>query len=196
MKLIIITRPDLYQGEAEEITELFRCGLRTLHLRKPGSDHAAVEALLSKIPAEYHPHIVLHEHFPLTDVYRLQGIHLNGRNPLPPQGYTGQVSRSCHSLQEAVQAKAVCSYVFLSPIYDSISKEGYGSHFTTEELHKAQADGLIDEKVIALGGVCLARLPEVRSLGFGGAALLGEVWQCPRKERPALLERILTQCRG
>ena len=33
-----------------------------------------------------------------------------------------------------------------------------------------------DKKVIALGGVSLANIETVKDLGFGGAALLGDIW--------------------
>jgi thiamine-phosphate pyrophosphorylase len=31
--------------------------------------------------------------------------------------------------------------------------------------------------VMALGGITLEHLPEIAALGFGGAVLLGDVWQ-------------------
>ena len=54
--------------------------------------------------------------------------------------------RSCHSLEEVAKYKATCDYVFLSPIYDSISKEGYPSAYTTDSLQKARQAGIIDAK--------------------------------------------------
>jgi thiamine-phosphate pyrophosphorylase len=67
--------------------------------------------------------------------------------------------------------------VSLSPIYDSISKQGYRAAFTREELLKAAQDGIIDNKVYALGGVTFSRLEEVKALGFGGAMILGDAWR-------------------
>ena len=92
------------------------------------------------------------------------------------------VSRSCHSIREVIQHKSECDYLFLSPIYDSISKEGYGAAFSRIELKRAAEEEIIDNKVFALGGVSLEHIPEVRSLGFGGAAVLGALWQA---ESPA-----------
>lgn len=177
MKLIVITRPDFFEGEAKAITALFDNGLEILHLRKPEAMAEAMEALLQQLPEEFLNRIVLHDHFELTDRYPLKGIHLNRRNPKVPEGYKGQVSRSCHSLEEVCRDKPTYSYVFLSPIYDSISKTGYTSTYTHEELQEAQKEGVIDEKVIALGGINQSRLAKIRALGFGGAALLGDIWQ-------------------
>ncbi len=64
----------------------------------------------------------------------------------------------------------------LSPVFDSISKRGYASAFALPQLEMARAEGIIDDKVIALGGVTADRLPAVRRMGFGGAALLGAIW--------------------
>ncbi len=184
MRLIVITLPHFFDREAAAITALFRNGLETLHLRKPGASAEDVKYLLEQLPKEYMSRIVTHEHFRLVPVFGLKGIHLNGRNPQVPAEYTGHISCSCHSLDEVIQRKAGCEYVFLSPICDSISKEGYASAYTYEGLLKARQQGIIDAKVVALGGIAMERLPEIRSLGFGGVALLGDVWQ--RKERDIL----------
>ena len=73
--------------------------------------------------------------------------------------------------------------MFLSPIYDSISKEGYGAAFSRIDLKQAADEGIIDSKVLALGGVSLEHIPEVRSMGFGGAAVLGALWQAKEPTR-------------
>ena len=150
MKLITITQPAFFEGEAEAITSLFDAGLEILHLRKPGASYEDMEQLLNRLPPEYLKRIVTHEHFQLASFRNLKGIHLNGRNPAAPAGFTGHVSRSCHSLEEVAKYKATCDYVFLSPIYDSISKEGYPSAYTTDSLQKARQAGIIDAKVMAL----------------------------------------------
>ena len=37
--------------------------------------------------------------------------------------------------------------------------------------------GLINEKVIALGGIKEDKFEELKEIGFGGAALLGSLWK-------------------
>ena len=37
MKLIVITTPQFFEGEAAAVTSLFQNGLEILHLRKPGA---------------------------------------------------------------------------------------------------------------------------------------------------------------
>ena len=81
------------------------------------------------------------------------GIHLNARNPKEPHDYAGHVSCSCHSVEEVKNKKHFYDYVFMSPIYDSISKVNYYSTYTAEELRDAQRTKIIDSKVMALGGI-------------------------------------------
>ena len=162
MKLILITPPTYFVEEDKIITALFEEGLDTLHLRKPGTAPMFAERLLTLIPEQYHKRIVVHGHFYLKEEYKLKGIHLNGRNPNLPEGYKGHVSCSCHSLDEVKERKSSCDYVFLSPVFNSISKLNYNSAYTAEELRTAAKAGIIDKKVIALGGIDEENLLEVK----------------------------------
>lgn len=194
MNLIVITRPDFFPCETEEVNSLFECGMPRLHLRKPGASENQMRRWIEAIQARYRDKIVLHDHFELCREFSLGGIHLNSRNPSAPEGLLENcpsltLSRSCHSLEEAQSAldkkedgRRSYDYVFLSPIFDSISKQGYGKAFTTEELQNAKNQGLIGERTYALGGVELSRLPALRALGFGGAAVLGALWNAPDRE--------------
>ncbi|MBQ0020283.1 MAG: bifunctional hydroxymethylpyrimidine kinase/phosphomethylpyrimidine kinase [Bacteroidales bacterium] len=188
---IVITLPHFFDGEAEAIIQKFQCGLQRLHLRKPESTADECRALLRQIPACYHSRIVIHDHFELTEEFGLLGVHLNRRNPMPPVGWKGGVSCSCHSLEELKARKAetwsvvteegvlekTFDYLSLSPIFDSISKTGYMAAFTPEQLRQAHADGIIDERVMALGGICHDNVEEALSYGFGGVMVLGDAWR-------------------
>lgn len=66
---------------------------------------------------------------------------------------------------------------FLAPYTIVFPKRDIPPAFTSDCLRKARQAGIIDTKVIALGGVTANRLSEIGSLGFGGVALLGDVWQ-------------------
>ena len=176
MKWIVITSPDFLSGEASSIGLLLQNGVDSVHVRKPFSDKIDVQKLLEEIPSKFHRAIVLHDHFELCDRYGLQGIHLNSRNHDIPQDFKGSLSCSCHSLEEVGKWKDKMDYVFLSPIFNSISKQGYKGAFSFDLLRKAQQQKMIDEKVVALGGVTYSAIPWLRSFSFGGAAFLGDVW--------------------
>lgn len=174
--LIAITSPEFLPDEARALTALFDHGLDRLHVRKPGADEQKIAALLDRMDPTYYDRISLHDCFALQQRYGIGGLHLNGRNPELPSGFSGVVSRSCHSIEELWQWREKCDYLFLSPIFDSISKEGYSAHFSDAELVEAMHDGVIDRKVVALGGVSIERIGQVKRYGFGGVALLGDLW--------------------
>ena len=177
MKLILITSPTYFVEEDKIITSLFEEGLDILHLRKPDTAPMYAERLLTLIPEQYHKRIVVHGHFYLKEEFRLKGIHLNLRNPNAPDHYKGHISCSCHSLEEIKERKRNYDYVFMSPVFDSIYKQNYNAQYSPEEIKKAHKQGIIDKKVYALGGIDVHNIKEVKKYGFGGAAIMGAIWQ-------------------
>jgi len=176
MKLIVLTLPYFIRNEAAHIAWLLHSGVDTVHVRKPDSTLEQCAALLRDIPEECRGRLVVHGHFSLCGEFGLKGVHLNSRNPTVPEYFRGGVSCSCHSIEEAAWRKQRMDYVFLSPVFDSISKPGYSAAYSPRELAAAARRGLIDGKVIALGGVTASRIGMLREWRFGGAALLGDIW--------------------
>lgn len=175
MKLIVVTTPTFFVEEDQILTALFEEGLDILHLRKPETPAMYSERLLTLIPQKYHKRIVTHEHFYLQEEFGLMGIHLNRRNPTEPHDYSGHVSCTCRTLDELESKKRFYNYLFLSPVFDSVSNPRPAA-FEPDELRQAKRDGLIDSKVMALGGIRLERLTLLKDLGFGGAVIMGDLW--------------------
>ena len=195
MKLIVITSPQFIGGEASYITSMLQKGIDLVHLRKPESSTHDCAKLLDAIPEELHRRIVIHYHHCLCEDYHLGGMHIS---PFHMNEQThrcnGTVSRSCHSIDEIASFKSSYDYLFLSPIFNSISKHGYHGAFSASQLQEAQQKGIIDNKVIALGGITANNLSTVKQLGFGGAALLGDVWQhAGTKKLDDYLEKLISQ---
>jgi thiamine-phosphate pyrophosphorylase len=182
MELIVITAERFFDGETNALHLLFAHGLERLHVRKPDASFDDTKRFIEDIDAAFHPKIVLHDHYDLTHRFRLKGIHLNRRNrAVNPALYRARgltVSRSCHSFEEIASCRKAeaTDYVFLSPVFDSISKSGYRQRFTPEELSHAHDRGLVNGHVIALGGITAANIASLRSCGFGGVAVLGALW--------------------
>ena len=176
MKLILLTPPDFFVEEDKILSALFEEGLDLLHLRKPGAEPVFSERLLTLLPESHHDQIVVHDHFYLKDEFNLRGIHLNSRNPEAPAGYKGHISKSFHHLDELKAEKKAFNYAFLSPIFDSISKSDYTAAFDMKTLEEASARGIIDKKVMALGGITTENMAVVKDLGFGGVVILGDLW--------------------
>lgn len=176
MKLIVVTAPTFFVEEDQIITALFEEGLDILHLCKPDSQAIYAERLLTLIPERYHRRIVIHEHFHLKEEFGLMGIHLNRNCPQEPQNYSGNVSCTCHSLDEVKNKKGVYDYVFLEPVFNSITRPERQAGYTAEELRQAGKEKIIDSHVMALGGISLDNLLEVKDFGFGGAVVMGALW--------------------
>jgi len=199
--LIVITPETDATDEIQTVIKMFEEGLKTLHLRKPKADKQSMKAYLDQIPAEYHTRIVVHSNYDLLGDYKLQGIHITSETKewfdilanTPEEKGTAMVvalfkqmidgktvSISCHSIDEIDEQSYKYDYYFLSPIFDSISKEGYQSKFELEKLK--QFLGLRDKKIIALGGVDKENISLCTEAGFSGSAVLGAVWEAETVE--------------
>ena len=183
--VIVITIPEMFPGETEVVNTLFANGIQRLHLRKPGASEQEMAEWIGRIDLPFRQRIIVHDHHRLLRTMGLGGIHLNARNPEAPAWFSAErqkrrsvtLSRSCHSLEEIAQWKGVCDYLFLSPIFDSISKGGYTSAFTRGTLLQAYHDGLFSKPVYALGGVSADNIRSIYDYGFAGAAVIGSLWQ-------------------
>lgn len=169
-KLIAITREVVEIDESCRICNLIDAGFDYVHIRKPALQKNEMQQFIESIPTRYYNRLKLHDHFDLADKYDLAGIHLNSRNRTAPIGFQKHVSKSCHAIEELRDIDRF-EYVFLSPIFDSISKQGYKARFSKNELENSS--NLISEKVMALGGVADKHIPYLQKIGFGGCALLG-----------------------
>jgi thiamine-phosphate pyrophosphorylase len=175
MLQIAITQPFAIDGEDATIRHLLANGFDIVHLRKPDVGIEYCRDLLGRLTPMERARIVVHDHYSLYEEYALRGVHLNRNICSYPTHYQGTRTRSCHSLEEVAKHKDECDYLFLSPIFDSISKQGYLSKFNHEELLRASREGIIDTRVIALGGVTPERIEYLKSLHFGGVAMMGAI---------------------
>ncbi|WP_033148850.1 thiamine phosphate synthase [Prevotella sp. P6B1] len=176
MKLIVMTKPTFFVEEDKILADLFEEGLENLHLYKPGASPMYSERLLTLLGEDYHNKITVHGHFYLKEEYHLRGIHIDDAHTEPPIGYKGNISRTCHAIDELKDTKKKSNYVFLHSIFDSQTNANEKQSFTMDELREASKQGLIDKKVYALGGMNLDRVKEIKDLGFGGLVICGDLW--------------------
>ena len=120
-----------------DIAQLLEQGLETLHVRKPGYSLAEMRQWLSQIPALHHPRLMLHQHHELAQEFRVKGLHFPEAvrataATTPKEGLL--FSTSFHQLQELPKPHPLFDYAFLSPVFDSISKEGYTAAFAEDDL--------------------------------------------------------------
>jgi thiamine-phosphate pyrophosphorylase len=190
-KIIVSSSIDL-QGEHEMLNELFENGLECFHLRKPEAVKEDLEIYLRKIHPKYISRVVVHSHYSLIEKYNLKGIHLPERvrkekgvsdilKPAKARRLT--LSSSVHSFLEILECEPF-DYVFLGPVYPSISKPGYSGNFTPGMYKEWRRKNEIKTKVIALGGVREENMKELMDAGFDGAALLGAIWRKSKTQIP------------
>lgn len=157
--------------EATAVSILLEEGWSRVHLRHPGASLKEMQRLIEAIPQRFHGSLVLHGHFDLTNYFNLGGLHLNHRCPAPPPLYRGKLSKSCHSIEE-LHGCAGFDYATLSPIFDSISKQGYRSNFSPSDLRGLDS---VTVPVIALGGVTPDNIGSLKDFNFSGFAMLGAI---------------------
>ncbi len=184
MRIIAITTPKVDDNDIPLIKGLIGCGIDIIHLRKPVSDIQGCRMILRELTPQERSKVIVHDYPELYYEFSLKGIHINKNVVTFPEEYSGFRTRSCHTIEEVVKYKSEYDYIFLSPIFDSISKSEYKSGFCHRELEQAAKDGIIDGKVVALGGVTFDSIPYLQSLNFGGAAMLGFLYH------PCVLERL------
>lgn len=175
MKPIIITCEAIsdIRLEVETISKLiyeFRC---RVHIRKKNCIPQELDLFCGELAKLCDVnYLTLHGSPQLVEKYAFGGYHAPVR-----ENFSKDVlySKSCHSIIEANEA--VCDYLFLSPIFDSISKQGYKAAFNNIELEKWLHERNGSAKIVALGGVDATNIRQAQQMGFDNVALLGAVWK-------------------
>jgi thiamine-phosphate pyrophosphorylase len=167
--VIVFSHIDFFEGEAELIKQLFEKGLDRLHFKKLGTI-SEWKNLILDLPKKFYNRIVLHSNYELQKEF--PDLQLHSGNAEDSKGVF--VSSSSHSIVEAEAKSERFDYVFLSPLYTSLSKEKYSP---IEDLDVQNAKN--KEKIVALGGIESERLVDVKLRGFQHIALLGSIWNEP-----------------
>jgi thiamine monophosphate synthase len=103
-------------------------------------------------------------------------VHLAAADPFP-EPRPALVGRSCHSAAELAQARAEgCDWAFLSPVFPTASKPGYGPALGVEGFARLRPIG---PPAYALGGVGPGDVPALLAAGARGVAVMGPVMRDP-----------------
>lgn len=178
--LVVLTSEREIDNEAAVLNRLFESGLKVLHLRKPSFQSIDdYKALLDKVDTAFHERIVVHFFHELCENYQLRGVHIQEQprinlgenldsyvNDYHSKGFS--VSSSFHEPEVLADCPVEFDYHFLSPVFSSISKQGYeGRGFNVND---------IDKKIIGMGGINNETISKTFELGFKGIGVLGGVW--------------------
>lgn len=191
--LAVLTMPDGFAGEADCLEALLEAGVERLHLRKPAMRETEVEALLGRLASRWADRLVVHgpRCSELARRYGIGRVHgavayadgsgNSGGGPAVKDaavlvGLSGRqglaVSTSVHSWGELAALPRGLAYAFLSPLFDSISKPGYGAN----EGLLQRPEGGLPCRPVGLGGVSAETVGELVRYGWTGAAVLGGIW--------------------
>ena len=177
--IIVIAPENDVPNEIEILNQLFQEGLEYYHLRKPNKDSKAHCDYLNKIDKQYHNRIVVHYHHELINDFNLKGIHFQEQKRIDNIDNPGRyfknlnlfgktISSSFHEPKDLEDSYFEFDYHLLSPVFSSISKEGYnGRGFDVNG---------IDKIIVGMGGVSVDNLADFDTLGFNGVGVLGGIW--------------------
>jgi len=200
MKLIVISSSGIIENEAKLITGLFEAGLETFHLRKHKLSTKATKELLNAIPEHFHKRIIIHSHHNLAWRFNLRGIHLTKSHIkrkyktwltikiIQLKNREISITSSFNNIGQLfeINKNYSFSYVFLSPIFDSLNSKfqgGFTEHSLKSAIQKTTA------KVIARGGVDMNAIEKANTIGFEGLAFYSAIWK--KKEPIAEFNKII-----
>lgn len=180
-QLVLITPEENHPSEIDSITEICLQYATNIHIRKPGFSAEAYRTYLSLYDQQTLRHFVLHEHHELSADFPVKGIHLKEKeriHSIKEPFHSDIISTSFHQIADVATMKNPYKYIFFSPLFESISKQNYGSNNSEEGL-KTILEELKKRTtipVIGLGGIDEEKIVRVKESGFDGGALLGAVW--------------------
>lgn len=193
--LIAITSPKPIANEHRLILELLANGFDFVHIRKPTSTYEELRTyLLPFIQAGVGSKLILHSHYSLLSQFELGGIHLTESAKKNTALYSLPYlhSLAIHNLAElSSPTLSQFAYSIVSPIFASISKEGYIPPFSLSQFREAVKTST--SPVVALGGITLKHIPQLRSMGCQGAAFLGYLWQVNYSHKLAQIAKHLRE---
>lgn len=178
--VVVVSLGSFINDEALLINAMFECGLDIYHLRKHEASAEQINGFMQQIAPAYRDKIAVHQchNHPIPSGVKRLHYPSGARPPrdaLRRSPYI--VSTSCHSMNEYQHLESGWSYAFISPIFPSISKPGYGTDSRIDLPFPAeQSNGI---KRIALGGLKKENLEKLVGCGADGVAFRGAVWQAP-----------------
>ncbi len=202
MQLIVISSSSTLENEAQIVTKLFEAGLGTFHMRKHKLSTKKTKEFITQIPAHFHDRIIIHSHHNLARKYKLKGIHLTKSHKqkvfrtwlslkllkLKNPGVIITTSYSNIGQLYEKSGRYKYNYVFLSPIFDSLSSKFQGG-FTAHSLKTAIEKSELN--VVARGGVDVSAIEKATIIGFKGLAFYSAIWKKknPLEEFNKILEK-------
>jgi thiamine-phosphate pyrophosphorylase len=144
-----------------------------IQLRAKELDAGGLLRRARRIRAAYAGTLLINDRVDVCLAAHADGVHLPSGRVAPlilKQRFEIVVGVSCHGLEEVQRAEQEgADYVYLSPIFESSSKPGYGPVLGLEALRRAAE--MVSIPVIALGGITIEN--ELKCVDAGAAGIAG-----------------------
>ncbi|MFN8416605.1 MAG: thiamine phosphate synthase [Cytophagaceae bacterium] len=173
----IFTREISQPGDEEILNALAAFPEVTIHFRKPSYSKEEYSKELSLLSPLAISKTMLHEHHELALDFDVKGIHYKSHQAIHPIASKLISSKSFHDFDSLLDEGHRHHYVFISPLFSSISKEGYTSPFTSDEIKiKLIEASNKNISVIGLGGISDTNIEQWEKWNLAGVGLLGTIW--------------------
>jgi len=171
---MVISPPEFRADEQSIVQEMLDAGLKCYHIRKPDFSEEDLREYILRFEADYRGRLIIHHRPDLMVEFDLGGVHYRFSDLNIENSADGKIiSCSCHSWEEVQNLPSDLNYAFVSPVFDSISKEGYERN--TALLSVPSFDKACP--LIALGGIDKNNFERAFDAGYDGVAFLGYIWQ-------------------
>lgn len=166
----------------DSIEKALAAGVRAIQLREkdlPSDQLYRTAVQLRTLTERYGAKLLINDRVDIAMAAGADGVHLGGHS-LPTRevrrlmGGSAIIGCSTHGIKEIVEAaRNGADFVTFSPVYFTPSKAPYGPPQGLEALRRACASSPLP--VLALGGIRLERIREVRDAGAAGVALISAI---------------------
>ncbi|NAW50166.1 thiamine phosphate synthase [Elizabethkingia argentiflava] len=205
--MIVIAPEKAVKQELYWVNTLLENGLSCFHVRKYAWSEQEIRDYIEGIDSQYHSHLVLHSHYFMAKDFGINRLHFreierkDGQH-IDYKDSHYRLSTSTHSIHDFNKLGQEWTYAFFSPVFASISKEGYGG--TGNVLSDLPLKNNKYVQLIGLGGITQNNMIEVLSAGADGVAFLGGIWQsespvetfveCQKKWKHNLYNKEIKKC--
>lgn len=181
--LLVTDRKQVPHGSLLDVVEdALAGGVDAVQLREkdlPTLELYELAAKLRDLTTRYRAKLLINDRIDVALAVQADGVHLPADSFDPRDARAllragAIVGVSTHALADAeAAAQAGADYVVLGPIYDTPSKQRYGSPIGVAAL--AEVVTRVNVPVIAIGGITAARIRELRHCGAAGVAMISAI---------------------
>lgn len=180
--LHIITREEFSADESRQLKDILENFPVFIHIRKPRYPLKEYISFLNTIPEELRTNVFIHEFHEECASLGPGGLHIPVRSRslyfqklknlffIPEKKFN--LSFSLHEVDKNFIPDVITDFVFISPVWNSISKPGYPGKKISPSAFNIPSS----VQRIALGGIVPENIKQTLELGYDGIAVCGWIW--------------------